>query len=779
MIYDMSASESVQNTADRLCSQHIAEKTQLPVSESDSGIRTEYFDGAEEVVHDSAVIFVSDAMLYAPDFDAMIRELPEDTRLIPVGYPRQIAMSQVPLRLADINFIIPNEHLFENIQDSLLTDPHFYTVKNQLMLKCSQWNQSGSDAHLLADSRVIEQYRQLIYTRNSRETDPYLKKQLREILVYLDASMEYSRRIRRSAILRWSFRILLTAVSIAVLIRLFPQINRAEKRNTSSLTGDSVYADVYNAVLDTEVITNQYNSDDHRYAGHLKIAATLNQTWPYTPIAYTEMKQIRAFCAPGGTQYVWTADDSGMVCIWDTATGEKTAKYKADQNALCTLAVSDSQETAAALNEAGEIRIFHHDSWQKTGLTAAADPLRAQIQCTDSGFIIYDAKTIEIYAFENDTAVLKDTKTSEQILQAEWTDDRLYYVSSENGRMTVSSGSQAASTDFRAEDILLCSLFGGDVYICLKNGQVYSVREGTTAMIPLHLEDPSALIPVSDTVLLYHDRQLGTHFYDVRDQYDYGQFFSRTEQFTDIQAGRDLVLFRTEEMIIPYALADILPAENTQTAEITEVFDSSSSRCAEGKVFGAKITDHGLIVLESELAESGSILMDPAGYIQNNAGYIVNAYYEGTPELYSIYEGKTFYQTDGVPSVIGVRFCAANELNDHDYTYILIGMDNGTFAEFGINNTNAGICLTSWAEIPSRSAVTSISVSADRYLLQDETGSTWSVRSGFNTVTVSGIYSAMKDKLHCALPEEIIKELSRATIEGLDPQTWRSGKGWK
>ncbi len=782
LIYDSSVSESVHEISDRLVSEHLAEKTQELSACSASGIISETFDGSEKIVSNSAVIFVTNEMLDEPDFREMIQNLPEEYRLIPVGWPRQIAMNTVPLRLADINFVIPNEYLYENIRDSLLTDPHFYSVRNQLMMKLNQWKQSASDAHLLADRKTIEQYRTLISGKLTQEHDSYLKKQLREILAYLDASMNYSRRIRRAAVLRWTFRILLIIASLAALIVFYPRINRASKRNTSSSISDSVYADVINTVLDTEVITNQYDSGDHRYTAYRRITESLNRVWPLSPLGFNYLPQITDVSAPSGSQYVWTADDSGTVSVWNTFTGERTEKYRPVRNALCALAVSSDQATAVTIDDTGMIFLFQDSSWQKTDLITKADLSQVQCQCTDSVFIIYDGKTIELYAIENDHAVLEQEIVSEQIFAAELSDSGdVCYAASENDRLAIHQNTDSLAADLPVSDVLLCGLFGSDAVLCLKNGQVYHITDGETDILPLHLEEPAALIPVSDSVILYHDRKLGTHFYDIRDRYDYGQFFDRIESFDSISADQDLVLFRTAEMIIPFSLEDILPADEIHTADITEVFDSHTAECSEGKVSKARITDHGVIVLDSSLSDRGYIMMDPAGYLSDDTGYVINEYYDGIPETYSIFEESTFYGVDGVPTVIGLRFTAANELNEHDFNYVLVGMDNGTFTEYGIDNDTAGVFLTSRAEIPSRSAITSVSVYGNGYLLEDETGRTWSVRSGVNSETVTGAYAVLKEKLRCAMPKQIIQQLSDATAEGLDLKTYpgSDGKGWK
>ena len=782
MIYDSSVAETVHEISERIVSEHLAEKTQEYSERTVSGIISETYGGSEKIVSHSAVIFVANEMLYGSDLSDMIRILPEEYRLIPVGYPRQIAMNMVPPRLADINFVIPNEYLYENIRDSLLTDPHFYSVRNQLMMKLNQWNQSGSAAHLLTDRKTIEQYRILISSKLDQEHDLYLKKQLKEILDYLDASAKYSRRIRRSAVLRWSFRVLLILSSIIALTVFYPRINRASKRNTSSSVSDSIYADVINTVLDTEVITNQYNSDDHRHTAYRRIAESLNQVWPLSPLGSGYLPQITDMSAPSGSQYVWTADDSGLVSIWDTFTGERTEKYKPARNPLYALAVSAGQTSAVTVDNTGMIFLFRENSWQKTDLFTKADPGQAQCQCADSAFIIYDDKTIEFYALEDGLAVLKNEIVSDRIFQAELTDSgNLCYAASENGRLAIHTSPDLITTDFQASDVLLCAFWNADVVLCLKNGQVYHVKDGTAGKIPLCLKDPAALMPVSDSVILYHDRQQGTHFYDIRDMYDYGQFFGWIEDFSSIRVCRDLVLFDTEDMIIPFTLRDILPADDVQTAEITEVFDSRISECSEGRVTKARITDHGLIVLESDLSDRGYIIMDPAGYMNNDSGYVINEYAEEIPEKYHEYEESTFYDVDGIPTVIGLRSAAASELNEHDFTYLLIGMDNGTFAEYGIDNDTAGIFPTAQTELPSRSAIVSISVSGNRYLLQDETGSTWSVRSGINSQTVSGLYAVLKDKLRCAMPKQIIRQLSDDTVKGLDLKTCpgSDGKGWK
>lgn len=774
IIYDESVSETVREISDRLQSEHLSEKKPETPPVSDSGFITECHVGLDDIADNSAVIFVTNDLLENSHYRDAIQDIPEDYRLIPVGYPRQITMSHVPPRLADINFVIPNDYLFENIRDSLTTDPAFYSLKNQLILKMNQWKQSKSDAHLLTDRKDITRYREQFTDRYAREHDRYFRNQITEILEYLDASMKYSRRIQLSAILRWSFRLLLVVLSIVLLTELYPRINRAEKRNTSASVNDAVYGELYNALFDIESVTSPYHSADDQLSAYNRLLENLNHAWPLSPLASDDFSAVTDAAA----QYVWTADKQGTICIWDAFTGNQTEKHSITDCALQTLSVSDSQETAAAVDENGEIYLLSDRSWNDTGIRTAAKPADLQCSAGEGRFIIYDSTVLETYTTEDQTAVLDNNLQAEHILSAALTDNgELCWAELSAGKLIVHNGTKTVQTEIDAADVSLCTCRNTDAAVCLKNGQVYYISGGEISQIPLMLKDPSFLMPVGRSVILYHDRILGTHFYDVKDCYDYGQFFQRKEDIRNIWPGNDLIMFDTGYMIIPFTLKDILPADESELPAVTEVFSTQESKCEEGLVSKAEITDHHLIVLESSLAESGAVVLDPAGFITNNAGYINHGYEDGLPDRYSFFEASTFYRVNGIPETIGVRYEAANELNDHDFSYILIGMDNGTFAEFGIDNSGGAIYLTALTQIPSHSAVVSINVTDNGYLLEDETGRFWPAYSGINLQTESGVYRLMSEKIHCAIPEDILDELSDETVRGLKLQPYQGSRG--
>ena len=58
----------------------------------------------------------------------------------------------LPRRVQEINYILPDENMLVNLEDALLTDPSFYSLRNEVMLMHHMWENSGRDDSLLMAS---------------------------------------------------------------------------------------------------------------------------------------------------------------------------------------------------------------------------------------------------------------------------------------------------------------------------------------------------------------------------------------------------------------------------------------------------------------------------------------------------------------------------------------------------------------------------------------------------------------------------------------------------
>lgn len=129
---------------------------------------------------DAAIVLLSNAAVMDENWQALVRDIPEGVRLIPVSSTKQL----------------------ENIWDSLITETGFYDIKSRLLLNKNIWHFSKcSDDFLLSNSKKINEYLLLFQKKSEEEKNPYFRDELSEIVHYLEVSLQYSKKSSKKKVL--------------------------------------------------------------------------------------------------------------------------------------------------------------------------------------------------------------------------------------------------------------------------------------------------------------------------------------------------------------------------------------------------------------------------------------------------------------------------------------------------------------------------------------------------------------------------------------------------
>ena len=227
LIYDPSQSDVAQQIMDWLQRDRRAELLSKGDGRAD-------FRASINIASKAAIVLISDDAVENPGWQKAVREIDEASRIIPVGETANADYSDpnvIPKRVEEINFIRIDDHLLENVLDSLVTNPDFYALKNNLMSMTSAWEMTGeSDDFLIASFVRARRGLAQIRKKASGETDPYFIDQLERIVAFLRRSAKRSILNKLSAIwrnLKWAAAIVAAAVIVALLVILVPYLRRA------------------------------------------------------------------------------------------------------------------------------------------------------------------------------------------------------------------------------------------------------------------------------------------------------------------------------------------------------------------------------------------------------------------------------------------------------------------------------------------------------------------------------------------------------------------------
>ena len=813
ILFEQSLAVDAESVMNWLIEKNVAHATGDPIKEK-NGFCQYLFIADIDIAKDSAIIFVSNQAIYNTSWQKCVKAIPMNYRLIPAGTVSDIDYNDpeiLPPSIEEINFIILNEHKYENILDSLITSPEFYQMKNLLLNKFHAWRSTNSDGDLLSDGKQIANFQAEISKREKTEQDSFLKAQLSSIQEYLAISDKYAKKIRKTRIFRWVRRSVLSVITIALIVAFLMLRSTYNKLTTVNFLlsyGIATGEPKTNAIKMVEAFRNPLNPYVASKIARERLVEYLDISWEQTPTGYNYKYLLNDCAIPKGTRYLWTSSENGDAILWDTYTGEIKEKTSLTNVSLCTITLDsdwadnvreDEQvalnQNGVAIDEKGCIYLRISGEWRSSGLNTNTNPHNAECLMKGNWIITYDTKETDIYKVIENGLIETSNITCDDIDLQNVSFQRAYV--SLDGRVTIAftSNSQLYTAEWDGERIdnvtrypvVLSSLSVADMkddllIVTDEKGQVYCIngRNHTYKRIPLILEKPISIRIINDETIIYHERNQGTRVYDLNYYYDYGNVLASYTVVQDIKTTEQLLILRIQDTYYPVSWSEILPVQDSYNYEKEGTYKdlSASDKNHKAVIKECRVSKYGLICIKLlHNNQIKSIVLDPARVLNNESGYKITVALQDLPSEYNTYNEELFLNKS-TPTVIGIRYVPANDLINADFSYLLVGMEDGTFFEVGFEDSEEGYAGITWKhQIPSRAPICTITEIKDGYLLTDKNGQIWKCGSGANLFNYKGAYEIVNRKLHSGITQDLWDMLSPKTREMLNLRVYPGGDG--
>ena len=795
VIYESSCEKYGGEITKWLVDEKIAENSSDPAVKSDNGLFHYTFEALHQIAADSVIVFVSDEAATNKDWLSCVNSVSGSKRIIPAGSVETVDYKKLPKKVEEINFIRIDKDLQRNILDALTTDPDFYSLKNQLLIKCKYWSITHRSTELLTDLKQIKRYTGIIERRSKDENDPGLRAQLKEIGEYLEASRRYARKMLLKSIGQWVYRGIVIAAAVMFLYIYFnlkEYYGRLAYANLA-LSFDANTADAQTgAIKMAEVFTNPFSDQYSVKIAYENLVMQLDKVWPQTPIGINYKNIISDIAIPSGEQFVWSADSGGRVICWDTYTGQIKQDEKISETDLVSLSVSESEQTLVALDANGIIYTDKGNGWKDIGTLSKMKAVNAQIKTTDDTILIFDDHSYEIYDMNGKLLTAKERSgrtildigfvSEGEIITAEAGADGLItaLIGLKNDASKENSYKNIKTDDFSKADIL-----NDMIVITDSDGQVWKISDNTAVRTSLLLPKVIGLRLVDRSTIVYHERNIGTGIYDIDGSFDYGDVLSDIRGINSLYASDSLMVAGGLGMYNVYPIKNILKINKSDIQDLTgyTVYDQTEAH-PDGLspdqigIHGAEITPNGIILLNLKRSESENTItavLDPASVISNSSGHISPDDVSQVPENALKYNNNVFSSND-LPSVVGIRSVPADDTNDKERTYLIVGCKDGTFSELYLNPDGAIVQTVSHI-IPSRCAVAAVYQTDNGYLIEDEAGRLWSCDDGIGMIYKGGCLDKIKNKLHSAVSDDLKRLVSPELWQRLELKTFPGGNG--
>ena len=515
----------------------------------------------------------------------------------------------------------------------------------------------------------------------------------------------------------------------------------------------------------------------------------LDKVWDQTPIGRNYRNSIYDVAIPLGSRYVWTADSGGRAICWDTYTGELSRDQKITDFELVGIAISKSNDTIAAVDNTGKIYVEKQESWSGIGLSSSINTFESRIKVTDNVILLFDDHNVEVIDVSG-KMLLSEHKNC-QVLAADFLSDSEIIVAESGNNILiietydyVNRKSETRTYDNIALDTVRgIDILDGLLVVADQDGQVWKVvnnsSERTALLLPMVID----LKLVNKSTVVYHERNMGTGIYDIEEDFDYGDVLSDLRGINNLYASDMLVAGGSQSGYYVYSIADILKSDKSEIimTDDTIVYDKSKVEMDLGStnqsgIQSAQITDNGVIILGLKLSGDNAYVtayLDPARVINNSSGHQSQDDAIQIPEEALTYDNEPFC-SNGVPTVVGVRYEPANEYSDQDRYFLVVGCTDGSFSEIYIDPNGATLQTVSHV-IPSRCAIKAIYQLKNEYVIEDIAGRMWKCSDGVGLVVNDGYLRAIQGKLHSAVTDELKELISSEVWNALGLRTHRGG----
>lgn len=730
------------------------------------------------IAQDSAIILVSDSAVEDEEWQAQVARISEDVRIIPVSSTRNADYTnpeQIPSKIKEINYISMDGKHLENIWDSLITEKEFYMIKSMLLLNKSVWIFSKkSEDFLLTDSKTIKQYLLLFQEKLQMESNSYFYQELFEITDYLTTSMKYSRRLLKRKIINYIKRINTVIVVIACFV-LFRELldlrNRLTHTNIVISVGASAEVAPISSIKLVDGITNPYISDEKRYELYQTLSEHLNLNWHNSVVGGNYKWPLNDAQIASDERYVWSANGNGTIAKWDTYTGKIVEKTNVSAKPLSSIAVSEHEKLFVAIDCDGYIFKKANDgSWEKSPRPYEI-PFYSEtdVSCNEekNWAAVADTRgTLRWFDFQSGIDLIWEAQF-DKIFCTELTSAGLEAAVGRNGALYdiyIRADGTVDEIGIPIDIDSSCSMDIRNGVIVMADSKFQIVTWSRAEPEIKHpagivLSRPLCLCFLNDQVIIYYDRNTGTHLYDLKRRLDLGSILESAAIVSSLSASQNTVMaytFATTQYLTENIQA-LLPLDQLNSNDVYAVY-TEKAMSSDGRIQHASIEHEYMIHVDLRLKERDiTVMIDSA-----NRFYIGEAQRDQslvqTDDLELIYYVDKPVNFVGKPTVIGIA---------HDGEVLLVGGSDGSFYELIFSETGR-ILRGAKLQIPSHASITAIYQTAKHYYLEDSTGTFWSTRIGYDSLTPEGAVAAVKEKLHCAATEGIRKSVSKETLKILD-----------
>ena len=744
-----------------------------------------YILGSDErIAEDSAVILISDDAVLDNEWQAAVRQLPENIRLIPVGGTENADYSNpevIPPQIEAINFIRMNENCCENIWDSLTIEKDFYQIKNTLLSNLHAWAFSnGSEAFLLSDIDTINAYLLILRKKWKKEKNPYIAEELSAIIKYLNTSLRYVKQLKRERIVNNIKRIGIIVAAVVAVVMFYKKADNAKRmRFAQTILSVDTQAGLLpiNAVKLVEGIVNSSFPDSVKPGLYNKLSEFLNSNWYNTPLGINYKWALNDAQVAEDEQYVWAVTGNGTVTKWDSYSGEIVEQAQVSSLPLNVFAASEGEEFFAAVDADGYILKRHiGEAWEKSEKNYDIPFVQGcRLLCFgEQNSLIIAGTNGKLFYFETEPEInLIWEKQYERILCIElneqgieavvWQQDELY-------DLCIGPDGEESKTLIPITYDGICSMdiLNGTVLMSDENMQIVTWNKENPEVLStwgLVLSRPLLLRFFHENVIVYYDKNTGIHLYDLERKLDLGKIFRDVDAVSSIKVSQNTVLIlRSDGVYHTENVEILLPTDDLQDQDIYAIYTEKEA-VSDGKIKKASIENEYMIRVELHSEEGDMTLMLDGG----------SRYYIGRAQAdFSLVdeESDTYYHKikpvnfTGKPAVIGII--------DNGET-LLAGGTDGAFFEIGFTE-NGDFLRGSQLQIPSHAAIVGIYQTEDFYYIEDETGTMWKARIGYDAFTEEGVIQAVKEKLHYAMDKSLLESISEDTVKKLELK-WQPGEG--
>lgn len=746
------------------------------------------------LAQDSAIILICDQATESKSWYQAANSVPVDMRVVPVGGIEKAAYNDpkvVPRRVAEVNFIRPDERLLENVNNALVTPADFYETRNSLMVSAASWEASGHSTDTLLEgmtktSKLLKRIRE----QRAVNADPFFDDQLAYLEEYVSQSRTFAIRSflkHLPGYLKTAAGLVVTALAIVAICMALPILDRAAYSYVMLARDASSQLASISAIKALDGISNPLMPASTKSQLLEELVTYLDMDWCNTPVGAGYRWALNDFTATGSPHYVWSADGDGALARWDTHTGAIVDHVAVSERMLVHCAVSEDEQTLAAIDGDGRVFVGHLDGpWVRcpdTTQLAFLGDARLSFSADARSLVVYDSKTVECYSVEQDGLRQASALTFDAVTCAGFLDSgQLLVVAKEDANaaaLLFADGKEVSKLALPRVPYDACgAVLRGDQLL-------YADEAGTLLLwdvskpeeatyLGVTLQNPMFLAFLDDDTIAYHDRNAGTHLVDVVHRLDLGPCLTMAPLADQFSAKGSSVAAMANGKVFSQDVSNMLPRSEGELPASATLFEGTSSTGTGAVVLEAKAQNDYLLNLRM-LIEGEEELVIVDGSRRTLAAQTVDdpALMEGVPQNYGLFQTLQMGFNGTITLVAATRQAEGVDA-------VCVGTSDGHFFEVSFYDVGKAMISAS-RRVPSHAAITGVYLTDECYYLRDANGLLWRCRCGCLTNDMNDLFAETSEKLTQAVGDDLLELISDTTAEklGLVRIPGADGKVWE